>query len=389
MSTEAPAAPSPYNKNNPFLARVTENYLLNKAGSEKETRHFVVDLRGSGIPYQPGYSIGIFPSNTAAVVTEFLGKLGLDPATTVKDAAGKEITLLETLQKNFTLNRVGKKFVKAIAEKLPEGPAKTDLTAVCAEEEKLNNYIWDRDCIDVINEHPVTFTADELVANLGRSVPRLYSIASSPAKVGEEVHLTIAVVRYSAHGRAKKGFCSGFLADDAELNTNTIPVFMSANKHFKLPENPSTPVIMVGPGTGIAPFRAFLQQLEVDKTGRKSWLFFGDQRQATDFLYEEEFNAWQKDGVLTTLSTAFSRDQTQKIYVQDRMRENGAELWKWLKDEGAYFYVCGDAKRMAKDVHQALIDIAQQHGGLTPEAASEFVNVTLMKTEKRYLRDVY
>lgn len=388
MTESASTAPAAYSKNNPFLARLTQNIVLNKEGSEKETRHFVIDLAGSGITYQPGYSIGVFAQNPAPVVGELIERLRLDPLTPIPTANGST-TLTETLLKNFTLNRVGKKFVKAVAEKLPPGEKKDHLTALCADEEQLAAYIHTRDVIDVLIEYPeASFTAEELLTNLGRSVPRLYSIASSPAKVGTEVHLTVAVVRYTTHGRTKKGLCSGYLADDAPLHQNVVPVFMSANKHFKLPDNPDTPVIMVGPGTGIAPFRAFLQQREVEGAKGKTWLFFGDQRRATDFLYEDEWNDYLARGILTKLDTAFSRDQTHKIYVQDRMRENGRELWAWLQ-EGAFFYVCGDAKRMAKDVHQALIDIAAEHGGLTPEAAADYVNVTLAKTEKRYLKDVY
>jgi sulfite reductase (NADPH) flavoprotein alpha-component len=389
MSMTTSATPSSYSKNNPFLARLTENRLLSKEGSEKETRHFVIDLAGSDITYQPGYSIGIFAKNPESVVGELLSLLKLDGTSVITDAAGNRTSLHDTLSTNFTLNRVGKKFVKAVQEKLPAGEKKTSLGEICADEERLTAFIFTRDVIDVVLEYPEAhFTAEELVASLGRSVPRLYSIASSPAKVGTEVHLTVAVVRYTTHGREKKGLCSGYLADDAPLNESRLPVFMSVNKHFKLPEDTNTPVIMVGPGTGIAPFRAFLQQREVDGSKGRNWLFFGEQRRATDFLYEEEFDSYQKSGLLTKFDTAFSRDQEKKIYVQDRMRENGAELWAWLQ-EGAYFYVCGDAKRMAKDVNQTLIDIAQTHGGLSPEAATEYVNVTLAKTEKRYLKDVY
>ncbi len=383
--TPAPA----YSKNNPFLARLTQNYPLTKEGSEKETRHFVIDLGSSGITYQPGYSIGVFAQNPAPVVGEIIERLRLDPTAPVAGPHGTSITLTEALLKNFTLNRVGKKFVKAVAEKLPVGSKKDHLAALCADEEQLEAYIFTRDVIDLLIEYPeAAFTVEELLASLGRSVPRLYSIASSPAKVGNEVHLTIAVVRYTTHGRGKKGLCSGYLADDAPLNQNLIPVFMSANKHFKLPDNSDTPIIMVGPGTGIAPFRAFLQQRDAEGARGKNWLFFGEQRRATDFLYEDEWHDYLARGLLTRFDTAFSRDQAHKIYVQDRMRESGKELWAWLQ-EGAVFYVCGDAKRMAKDVNQALIDIAAEHGGLSPEAATEYVNVTLAKTEKRYLKDVY
>lgn len=389
MSTTTETVPSPYGKNNPFLAKVTENRLLTKPDSEKETRHLVIDLSGSGITYQPGYSLGVFAKNPVATVHELLGRLQLDGALEIKDAAGKATPLREVLLSNVTLNRVTKKFAKAVLEKLPEGDQKVSLAAHLEDEEKASAYVFTRDVMDVLLEYPeASFTAEELLANLPKSNPRLYSIASAQSKVGQEVHLTVAIVRYVTHNRPKRGLASGYLADDAEIGVNNLPVFMSANKHFKLPDNPETPIIMVGPGTGIAPFRAFLQEREMTGAKGKNWLFFGDQRHATDFLYQEEFEAYVQSGLLTKFHTAFSRDQGQKIYVQDRMRQNAAELWQWLRD-GAYFYVCGDAKRMAKDVHQTLIDIGVEVGGLSLEESGVYVNTTLMKTEKRYLRDVY
>ena len=354
-----------YNKNNPFPATITENRLLSKG--DKETRHFIVNIAGSGLRYQPGYSLAVFPRNPPALTAA----LGLPPDVPV------------------ALNRVSKKFVRAVAEKLPAGARRDALTALVADEEKLNEYVYTRDYLDVTAEFPeAKFTADELIENATRVNPRLYSIASSQKKSPNEIHLVVAVVSWHTHGRDKKGLCSGYLAYDAPLHTAAVPVFLAPNKHFKLPDNPDTPIIMVGPGVGVAPFRAFLEDREATGAKGKNWLFFGDRRRATDFLYEDEFTAWQKSGLLTKLSLAFSRDQDHKIYVQDRMREEGAELWAQLQ-AGAYFYVCGDAKRMAKDVHAALIDIAQKHGGLTPEAADQYVNQTLMKDERRYVRDVY
>ncbi len=383
-------APSPYNKNNPFKAKLKSKSHLNKEGSEKDTRHFIIDLAGSGLQYNPGFSLGVFGQNAPVVVDELLTKLNIDPATKIAPKPGAEPSpIRDLLLNNYTLNRTNRKFVKGIAEKLSDGEKKEKLLALAADDEQLSAYIFTRDFIDVLSEHPeIKLTAEELLPLLSPSNPRLYSIASSQAKVKEEVHLTIAVVRYHTHDRDKKGLCSGWLADHSTIGTTEIPVFVALSKHFKLPDDPATDIIMVGPGTGIAPFRAFLQQREVDSAKGRNWLFFGDQRHATDFLYEEEFDAWTKSGLLTRLDTAFSRDQAKKIYVQDRMRENGAELWAWLQ-KGAYFYVCGDAKRMAKDVHQTLIDIAIRHGGLSPEKADEYINKTLMKEEHRYLRDVY
>lgn len=389
MSDATPVAASPYNKNNPFPALLTSKDLLSKPGSGKETRHIVLSLSGSGMQYLPGYSLGVFPVNDPAVVGGLIRLLGLDAAPPVAQADGSTRSLHEILTQDYTLNRAGTKLVKAVAEKLPPGPRKDELSAIVADEARLAEYVFSRDVIDVFSEFPeFKPTPEELIGMLNRIMPRLYSIASSQRKHPDEVHLTLAVVRYETHGRKKKGLASGFLADETEPGKTRVPVFLAPNKHFKLPDNPQTPVIMVGPGTGIAPFRAFLEQREMDKATGPNWLFFGDQKKATDFLYEEEFAAWQQSGLLTRLDTAFSRDQAHKIYVQDRMRENGAEIWKWLQ-QGAYFYVCGDAKRMAKDVHQALIDIVREHGGMSPEDADTHVNKTLMKDERRYVRDVY
>lgn len=390
MSETAVKAPaSPYNKNNPFLAKITEKPVLNKAGSEKETRHIVVNLSGSGLQYSPGYSLGVFGTNDPAAVSELLGLLGIDPASPIAQKDGSSKPLSDVLLREYTLNRAGTKLIKALAEKLPAGPKKDEFAALVADEAKLAEFVFSRDVFEVFQYAGYKpGSAAELLEMVNKSVPRLYSIASSQAKHPDEVHLTVAIVRYETHGRKKKGLVSGYLADHTTTGAAEVPVFLAPNKHFKLPENPATPVIMVGPGTGIAPFRAFLEQREMDKASGPNWLFFGDQRRACDFLYEEEFLAWQKAGLLTKLSTAFSRDQAHKIYVQDRMREEGAELWKWLQ-QGAYFYVCGDAKRMAKDVHQALLSIAQEHGGLSPEAATEYIEKTLAKDERRYLRDVY
>ncbi|MDR1304420.1 MAG: sulfite reductase subunit alpha [Verrucomicrobiales bacterium] len=386
MSEAAPVVP--YNKNNPFLAAITENRPLSKPGSAKDTRHFVINLAGSGLRYQPGYSLGVFPQNPPVLVEQLIARLGLDADAGLALPDGRTKPLRRVLREDVTLNRVNKKFVRAVAERLPAG-RRDELLIVSGNEAALDDYLYPRDCLDVLDEFPgASFTAAELVASLSRVNPRLYSIASSQAKHPDEAHLTVAVIRYHTGGRDKKGLCSGFLADDAPLNARTLPVFLTPNKHFKLPDADTTSVIMVGPGTGIAPFRAFLEERETRGATGRNWLFFGDQHRATDFLYEEEFEAWRRRGLLTRLDTAFSRDQAHKIYVQDRLREHGAELWRWLQD-GAYFYVCGDAKRMAKDVHQTLLDIVQQHGEMSLAAANEYVSQTLMKDERRYARDVY
>lgn len=379
----------PYSLKNPFLARITENRLLSKHGSSKDTRHIVISLENSGLTYVPGASLGAFPKNPPYIVSELLALLKLDPAYPITDAKLGETTLDQVLSSGLALNRVTKKFVKAIHDKLPAGESKHDLGEIILSDELFDQYIWDRDCIDVLLEYPgASITPEELVTLQSKANPRLYSIASSIDYHPNEVHLTLAVVTYNTHNRQKFGLASGYLGHGAELNTPTVPIYIQASKHFYLPPSGDIPMIMVGPGTGIAPFRAFLEQRSFNGDKGANWLFFGDQHRATDFLYEEEFHQFLQSGTLKRLDTAFSRDQPQKIYVQDRMREHGAELWKWLRD-GAYFYVCGDARRMAKDVHQALIDIAMQHGQLSPDAAKEYVEVTLAKTEHRYLRDVY
>jgi len=320
------------------------------------------------------------------MVDELLSHLGLEPETTVEQPAGAA-ALRDVLIHQHVLNRVSKKFVKAVLERLPEGGRKQALAEIVGNEEAFDDYVFTRDYTDVLIEYPARFAAAEFLPLANKVAPRLYSIASSPKAHPGEVHLTVAVVKYHTHGRDKYGLASGYLVHGQELNRNEVPVYIQPTKHFHMPP-PDAPMIMIGPGTGIAPFRAFLEEREIDGAKGKNWLFFGDQKRACDFLYEEQFLDLQGKGILTKFDTAFSRDQAEKVYVQNRMHENAPELWKWLQ-EGAYFYVCGDAKRMAKDVHQMLITIAQEQGGFSPEAAREYVEVTFAKTEKRYLKDVY
>ncbi len=384
MST--PATPSVHNRANPFKARLTANYSLTSSGSNKDTRHLVINLGGSGISYVPGDSLGVIPRNFPKTVDDLLPHLGLDPATPVEQPTGA-VALRDLLINQYILNRVSKKFVKGLLEKLPEGEKKKQLAEIIGNEEAFDDYVFTRDYTDVLIEYPVSFSAQEFLPLANKIAPRLYSIASSPKAHPGEVHLTVAVVKYHTHGRDKFGMASGYLSYGQELNKDEIPVYIQPTKHFHMPA-PDANMIMVGPGTGIAPFRAFLEERAIAGASGKNWLFFGDQKKSSDFLYETEFLEMQRKGVLTRFDTAFSRDQAEKVYVQNRMTENGAEMWKWLQ-EGAYFYVCGDAKRMARDVHQTLIEIAQQHGGMTPEAAKEYIEVTFAKTEKRYLKDVY
>jgi len=374
-ASPTPSTPPAFGRNNPFASKLRENRHLNQQGSSKDTRHIVIELGSSGPTYQCGDSLGVLPRNPETLVREFTQKLGLH----------NDEALHETLATSAILNRVGKKFVKAVAEKAT-GTSRDKLQDICSDEKKLDEYVFDRDVVDVLHDAPgVHLEPSEIPGLLNKIAPRLYSIASSPDHRTGEVHLTVAVVQYSSHGRTKQGLASGYLANLSEHAS--VPVYVQPTRHFHLPA-PDRDVIMVGPGTGIAPFRAFLQHRAKHGHSGRNWLFFGDQHAKTDFLYSEEFAAAQKSGHLHKLSTAFSRDQADKIYVQHRMEEEGSELWRWL-EKGAYFYVCGDAKRMAKDVHASLLKIVSQHGGKTPEQAEEWVSVTFAKTEKRYLKDVY
>jgi len=390
--TPAPTAATGtlYSRKNPYLAEITRHDLLTLPGSEKETRHFVVNLGESGLTYTPGDSLGTFGRNPPGLVDDLLQLLEFDGGTVVKDPKGQPTTLRKTLLEDYTLNRANRKIMAAIAEDIPQGEQRNRLMEIVDNSEVLSEYIYSRDYVDILREFDeASFDSPEaFLAQLSPVVPRLYSIASSLAAHPREAHLCIAVVRYQTHGRAKKGLASGFFADDTSLFVKNIPVYVQESRTFRLPKDNSTDIIMVGPGTGIAPFRAFLEQRTLEGATGRNWLFFGEQHRATDFLYGDEFLAFQQKGKLHRLDVAFSRDQPHKIYVQHRMLENSKELWSWLQS-GAYFYVCGDAHRMAKDVHQALIAIGQKEGGLSPEAATEYVNVTLMKNERRYLRDVY
>ncbi len=386
----ATAAVSPYSRKNPFLAELTRHEHLTGPGSGKDTRHFVVNLAGSSLAYTPGDSLGAFGRNPPKLVAEVIDLLGFDPETTVKNPKGEETALRRTLSEDYILNRANRKFVSGLAELCPQGEQRNRLMEIENNSEVLSEYIFTRDYVDILTEFDeARFESPEAVlSHLSPVVPRLYSIASSLQAHPNEAHLCISVVRYETHGRAKTGLVSGFFADQTRLHVREIPVYVQESRTFRLPTDNSTDIIMVGPGTGVAPFRAFLEQRVLEGAKGGHWLIFGEQHKATDFLYGEELMAYQKRGQLHRLDLAFSRDQAHKIYVQHRMLENAKELWSWLQN-GAYFYVCGDAKRMAKDVHQSLIEIAKTQGGLSPEAAASYVNQTLMRTEKRYLRDVY
>lgn len=386
------AGPAPaFTKDRPFPAKLTENRLLNRPGSAKETRHFVVDLRGSGLGYKAGDSLGVFPANAPAEVTEVLQRLGATGEELVSPSAlrlAAPITLREALTDRLALAKPTRKALEVLAGKATDSAEKTKLAALLMPEAKdaLVSWLEEREFVDLLAEFPsARITAQELVDLLRKLMPRLYSIASSSRVHPDEIHLTVAVVRYETNGRARGGVCSTFLADRARVEETPVPVFVS-DSHFGPPEDGARDCIMIGPGTGIAPFRAFLQDRVASGATGRNWLFFGDQKRATDFLYEEEWQVYRASGALTRLDLAFSRDQAAKIYVQDRMREHAAEFWAWLKG-GAHVCVCGDAKRMAKDVDAALHAIIAEQGGMAPEQAVEFVKQ--LKKDKRYQRDVY
>ena len=382
--------PSPYSRKNPFLAELTKHERLTQPGSEKDTRHFVLRLADSGLTYEPGDSLGAFARNPPALVDAVIELLGFEPEADGKNARGEPLSLRQALAQEYTLNRANRKIMGGLAERIPQGEQRNRLMEIVDNSEVLSDYIYSRDYVDILKEFDeARFESPEaFLGHLSPIVPRLYSIASSLQAHPGEAHLCISVVRYETHGRAKTGLASGFFADHTNLFEKNIPIYVQESRTFRLPKDMATDIIMVGPGTGIAPFRAFLEQRVLQGASGRNWLVFGEQHRATDFLYGTELLEYQTKGALTRLDLAFSRDQAHKIYVQHRMLENAGELWAWLQN-GAYFYVCGDAKRMAKDVHQALIKIAQEQGGLSPEAAAEYVNTTLMRTERRYLRDVY
>lgn len=387
----APTVPPAFSKDQPFPARLRENRLLNGTGSAKETRHFIVDLAGSGLVYAAGDSLGVYPTNRASDVAELLARLGAsgdEPVAPALLRLAEPIPLREVLSARLALAGPTRKMVESLAAKTSSATERATLTALLAPEakERLAGWLAEREFADLLAEFPAArLTPQELVDHLRRLAPRLYSVATSPRVFPDEVHLTVAIVRYMTNGRDRVGVASTFLADRAAVGVTPVPVFVS-HSHFRPPADGTRDCIMVGPGTGIAPFRAFVQErVAAGATGR-NWLFYGDQHRATDFLYGDEWTAALARGALTRLDLAFSRDQPRKIYVQDRMRENAAELWAWLQG-GAHFYVCGDAKRMAKDVEHALLELIAQQGGFTPEQAAEYLKQ--LKKDRRYQRDVY
>ncbi|MFS2150157.1 sulfite reductase subunit alpha [Rhizobium sp. Rhizsp42] len=381
---EATALPvrekSQWNRKSPYPSTLAVNRLLSGTRSAKEIRHFEFDLGDSGLVYEAGDALGVMPMNNPSLVSAILERLGADAEAAVSGLArplGQELTA------SFEISTPSREFIAEIERRASHEELSHILRH--GDKEALENWLWGKDSLDLLQLLPErAMSAADFVGLLKPLQHRAYSISSSPLAAEGRVHLTVASVRYTPNGREHGGVCSTYLADRAE--GDMAGIFVSQNKAFRVPSDDATPVIMVGPGTGIAPFRAFLQERQARGAAGRNWLFFGDQHRADDFIYEEELAAMSSAGLLTRLDLAFSRDQQEKIYVQTRMRENGKALYAWL-EEGGHFYVCGDATRMARDVDQALHDIIAVHGGHSADAASAYVNE--LKRQKRYVRDVY
>lgn len=374
-----------YSRTNPFRAEVLENINLNGRGSNKETRHLELSLEGSGLSFEPGDSIGIYPANDPSLVKQLLVETKWDPEEMViVNKEGELRSLSEALIHHFEITLLTKSLLSQAAKFSANGEIQDLVTP--GNEEKLKSYIKGRDLLDVVRDFgPWNGSANEFVSILRKMPPRLYSIASSLSAYPDEVHLTIAAVRYHTHGRDRKGVCSILTAERLQPG-DKLPIYIQHNPNFKLPKDPETPIIMIGPGTGIAPFRSFMQERDEIGAKGKSWLFFGDQHFVTDFLYQTEWQKWVRDGVLTKMDVAFSRDTDEKIYVQHRLLEHRKELFEWLQ-EGASIYICGDKKNMARDVHNSLLEIIEKEGGMSREKAEQYLND--LQKQKRYQRDVY
>jgi sulfite reductase (NADPH) flavoprotein alpha-component len=376
---------SEYSRSNPFQAEVLENLNLNGRGSDRETRHIEISLEGSNLNYEPGDSLGVYPENHPRLVDELIEAMGWNANELVTiNKNGEERSLREALLRNFEITVLTKPLLTEAA-KLASSQDLIDLLEA-GHEQELRSYLNSRDLLDLVQDYSLKgIPAAQFVAILRKLPARLYSIASSPKAFPGEVHITVRTVRYESQGRDRYGVCSVQLSERIQPG-DPLPVYIQSNTSFKLPESPDTPIIMIGPGTGVAPFRAFLGEREETGAEGKSWLFYGDQHFSTDFLYQVDWQRWLKDGVLTRMDVAFSRDTDQKVYVQHRMLEKSRELYQWLQ-EGACVYVCGDEKKMAHDVHAALATILEQEGGFSTEEAAEYL--TRMQQQKRYQRDVY
>lgn len=376
---QAPAH-SQYNKQNPYTATLLTSQKITGRDSGKDVRHVEIDLEGSGLSYQPGDALGVWYENSAELVEQILTRVALTGEEPV-EVDGEVLSLRKVLISKFEITAANPQLVSKYAEL--SGSKK--LQKLVEDKDKLREYASNTQVVDLLAEKKTSLTAEQLVALLRRLTPRLYSIASSQSEVDEEVHLTVGLVEYQKNGENRFGGASGFLAQRLEEG-GEVKVFVENNNNFKLPQDDSTPVIMIGPGTGIAPFRSFIQERDNRDAEGKNWLFFGDRTFTQDFLYQVEWQKYLKSGLLNRLDVAFSRDQKEKVYVQHRILENAEQVWQWIS-EGAYIYVCGDAGRMAKDVHDALITVAKEQGNLSQQQAEEFINT--LRKEKRYQRDVY
>ncbi len=386
----APAAASPfpaagataYDKRNPFQATVLESIKITGRYSSKETRHVELDIGDSGIRYEPGDALGVVSTNEPVRVEELLEATGLggDAPITLK---GDTVRLASALETHYEITQAAPRFIEQWA-KLSGSSELTELVA--ADQAAKSDFLYRNHVVDIVRQYPVAgVSAEDFVAGLRPLQPRLYSIASSQAAIGDEVHLTINPVRYELHGSSRNGVASAHICDRLDQGAQ-LPVYIQANPHFRLPKDDNRPVIMVGPGTGVAPFRAFLQEREVRGAPGKNWLFFGERNFRSDFLYQVELQEHLANGVLSELDVAFSRDAGAKVYVQHRMLEKAAQLYAWLED-GAHFYVCGDADHMAKDVEAALLTIIAEQRGCGAEDAGDYL--TRLIAEERYQRDVY
>lgn len=371
-----------YSRDNPFLAPVLENQSIVARNSDRDVRHLELSLEGSGFRYEPGDAIGVWPRNPSSLVAQWLDVVKLDGTREVEHA-GRRLPLSQWLRDERELTRLTRPLLIAHADASGSGELKRVLEP--ANQAALSALLASHQPIDVLRQFPASWDADELVATLRPLTPRLYSIASSPRVVGhDEVHLTVGVVRYTAHGSEHVGAASAFLADASD--DARVPVFVEANERFRLPADGSRDIIMIGPGTGVAPFRAFVQERQATEASGRNWLFFGNRHFRQDFLYQLEWQQALGDGSLQRLDLAFSRDHAQKAYVQHRMREQGRELYAWLRD-GAHVYVCGDSAHMARDVHEALLEVIVTHGRQSTDDAKAWLGELLQ--QGRYARDVY
>ena len=425
---------SDWSVKNPYTSKLTNNFILNGESSRKETRHLVFDLGDSGLEYKAGDALGVIPACPPDMVEELLSLGGFTGEEEVETHLGP-CELREALTNRYEIHRVSKKWLVGLGSRVSSGNGTISIsivkrvristvdgssliswdgsgedddvpegyTEICspndsAEElwnsltsdaKKMEDYMWTRDYLDALGDFGhIGFTPQEFIEGMDRLKPRLYSIASSPEHEKGTVHLTVGIVRYSYHGRDRTGLTTGFLADRCTAGETPIGVFMSPTRSFILPEDGKTDCIMVGPGTGIAPFRAFLQQRDINGDEGRNWLFFGDRTESGEYYYKEEMDDWKERGVLDKHDLAWSRDGAEKVYVQHLMKKHGEEIWNWL-DNGGYFYVCGDKSRMAKDVHKTLIGICAEYGDMSENEAKSYVEDGMMKSEKRYLRDVY